>query len=203
MTAEEILTELQASFPGLAKSDAQVKDYPAWTVPAQSVRAVCERLRSKFSFDYLDVITAVDWSGQVNPKGYPQSLGQQGSEAAGQPDSQTAQPSSLIPHPSSFPQGRPAAQPAGARDIFELVYLVSALSTGVKICLRCEIPRKEPAAPSLYGIFMAADWQEREVYDLFGIHFEGHPNLKRILTPETQAGYPLRKDYEHVSDRYD
>ena len=194
MTAEEILTKLQASFPGLAKSDAQVKNYPTWTVPARSVRAVCERLRSRFSFDYLDVITAVDWSGPVSPKGYPVSSS---------PGPGITPP----PHPSS-----------AGRDIFELVYLVSALSaadsargprqasvtTGMKLCLRCELPRKgTPSVPSLYGLFMAADWQEREVYDLFGIHFEGHPNLKRILTPETQQGYPLRKDYEHVPDSCD
>lgn len=178
MTAEEILTKLQAAFPGLVKSDAQVKDYPSWTVPAQSVRAVCERLRSGFSFDYLDVITAVDWSGPVSPKGYPQS--------------------------PAAAAGAAAAPAAGARDVFEMVYIVSAISTGLRLCLRCELPRKEtPSVPSLYGLFMAADWQEREVYDLFGIHFEGHPNLKRILTPETQAGHPLRKDYEHVPDRYD
>jgi len=164
MTAEEIFIKLQASFPGLVKSEERIKDYPTWTVPAQSVRTVCEQLRSGFSFNYLDFITAVDWPGSVG---------------------------NTVP-------------PAAGRDVFELVYLISALSTGVKICLRCEISRKEPAfIPSLYGVFMAADWQEREVYDLFGIHFEGHPNLKRILTPETQLGYPLRKDYAHVPDSYD
>ncbi|MBI4801864.1 MAG: NADH-quinone oxidoreductase subunit C [Elusimicrobia bacterium] len=180
MTAEEILTRLQASFPGLVKSETQVKEYPTWTVPAQSVRAVCERLRSEFSFDYLDVVTATDWSGPVSPKGYPQS-----------------------PPAAREAAGAAAAGGAG-RDVFEMVYLVSALSIGMKLCLRFEISRKEGASvPSLYGIFMAADWQEREVYDLFGIHFKGHPNLKRILTPEIQVGHPLRKDYEHVPDSYD
>ncbi|MEK7721288.1 MAG: NADH-quinone oxidoreductase subunit C [Elusimicrobiota bacterium] len=178
MTAEEIFTKLQASFSGLRIAEAQVKEYPTWTVPAQSVRAVFEQLHSEFSFDYLDVVTATDWSGPVSPKGYPQS------------------PAVAI--------GAAAAPPASARDVFEVVYIVTALSTGIKLCLRCEIPRKEGASvPSLYGIFMAADWQEREVYDMFGIHFEGHPNLKRILTPETQQGYPLRKDYEHIPDKFD
>lgn len=178
MTAEEILTKLQASFPGLVKAEAPVKDYPTWTVPAPSVRAVFERLRSEFSFDYLDMVTAADWSGPVSPKGYPQS-----------------------PAPAAVPAA--AAPAASARDVFELVYIVSALSAGTKLCLRCEIPRKEPSVSSLYGVFMAADWQEREVYDMYGINFEGHPNLKRILTPETQQGYPLRKDYEHLADNFD
>ena len=65
MTAEEILTKLQASFPGLVKSEAPVKDYPTWTVPAESVRAVFERLHSKFLFNYLDVVTATDLSGKT------------------------------------------------------------------------------------------------------------------------------------------
>ena len=68
MTAEEILTKLQGSFPGLVKAEAPVKDYPTWTVPAPSVRAVFERLRSEFSFDYLDMVTATDWSGPVSPR---------------------------------------------------------------------------------------------------------------------------------------
>lgn len=177
MTADEILAKLQASFPGLVKSEAQVKDYPTWTVPAEAVRVVFERLHSKFSFNYLDVVTATDWSGPVNPKGYPQS--------------------------PAVTAGAAAAPSAAARDVFEVVYIVSALSTGMRLCIRCEVPRKEAAVPSLYGIFMAADWQEREAYDMYGIKFEGHPNLKRILTQDGQQGYPLRKDYEHLADKFD
>jgi NAD(P)H-quinone oxidoreductase subunit J len=49
--------------------------------------------------------------------------------------------------------------------------------------------------PSLYGLFRGADWQERETFDMFGIHFEGHPHPKRLLMPEDWKGWPLRKDY--------
>ena len=49
--------------------------------------------------------------------------------------------------------------------------------------------------PSLYGLFRGADWQERETYDMFGIHFDGHPHPKRLLMPEDWKGFPLRKDY--------
>ena len=177
MTADEILAKLQVSFHGLVKAEAQVKDYPTWTVPAGEVRQVFERLHSKFHFDYLDVVTATDWSGPSNPKGYPQS-----------------------PAVTPAAAGAPSA---AAKDVFEVVYIVSALSTGMRLCLRCELPRKEAAVPSLYGLFMAADWQEREAYDMFGINFDGHPNLKRILTQDGQQGYPLRKDYEHLADKLD
>ncbi len=57
------------------------------------------------------------------------------------------------------------------------------------------LPRTNPSVPSVYWIWRTADWQERETYDMYGIVYEGHPNLKRILMPEDWVGYPLRKDY--------
>lgn len=57
------------------------------------------------------------------------------------------------------------------------------------------LPRHDPRVPSVFWIWKSADWQERETYDMYGITYEGHPNLKRILMPEDWVGYPLRKDY--------
>ncbi len=57
------------------------------------------------------------------------------------------------------------------------------------------LPRDNPKVPSVYWIWKGADWQERECYDMYGIVYEGHPNLKRILMPEDWIGWPLRKDY--------
>ncbi|HEY9642890.1 MAG TPA: NAD(P)H-quinone oxidoreductase subunit J [Coleofasciculaceae cyanobacterium] len=57
------------------------------------------------------------------------------------------------------------------------------------------LPRENPTVPSVYWIWKGADWQERESYDMFGIIYEGHPNLKRLLMPEDWKGWPLRKDY--------
>ena len=57
------------------------------------------------------------------------------------------------------------------------------------------LPRDNPTVPSVYWIWKTADWQERESYDMYGIIYEGHPNLKRILMPEDWVGWPLRKDY--------
>ena len=57
------------------------------------------------------------------------------------------------------------------------------------------LSRENPRLPSVYWIWKTADWQERESYDMYGIIYEGHPNLKRILMPEDWVGYPLRKDY--------
>jgi NAD(P)H-quinone oxidoreductase subunit J len=57
------------------------------------------------------------------------------------------------------------------------------------------LPREDPKCPSVYWIWKTADWQERETYDMYGIVYEGHPNLKRILMPEDWVGWPMRKDY--------
>lgn len=64
-----------------------------------------------------------------------------------------------------------------------------------EIRIKVYLPREDPRVPSVYWIWKAADWQERETYDMYGIVFEGHPNLKRILMPEDWVGWPLRKDY--------
>ena len=64
-----------------------------------------------------------------------------------------------------------------------------------EIRLKVFLPRENPTIPSVYWIWKAADWQERESYDMFGIIYEGHPNLKRILMNEDWIGWPLRKDY--------
>jgi NAD(P)H-quinone oxidoreductase subunit J len=64
-----------------------------------------------------------------------------------------------------------------------------------EVRLKVFLPRENPRVPSVYWIWKAADWQERESYDMYGIHYEGHPNLKRLLMPEDWKGWPLRKDY--------
>ncbi|MEM0979225.1 MAG: NAD(P)H-quinone oxidoreductase subunit J [Cyanobacteria bacterium P01_H01_bin.58] len=64
-----------------------------------------------------------------------------------------------------------------------------------EIRVKVFLPRENPSVPSVYWIWKAADWQERESYDMYGIVYEGHPNLKRLLMPEDWVGWPLRKDY--------
>ena len=78
---------------------------------------------------------------------------------------------------------------------FGLVYLVTATETNQRLTVRCFLDEPDLTVPSVYPLWKGADWMEREVYDMFGIRFEGHPDLRRILLPDAFAAYPLRKDY--------
>lgn len=80
-------------------------------------------------------------------------------------------------------------------DEFELVYRLTSREMGAGIFLKARVPRQDPHVDSICDLWPAADWQERETYDMFGIVFDGHPDLRRILLPDEWEGYPLRKDY--------
>ena len=78
---------------------------------------------------------------------------------------------------------------------FEVVYHLYSLKRNHRVRLKVQIPASVPHISSVVNIWKTADWHEREAYDMFGIVFEGHPDLRRILTPDEFEGYPLRKDY--------
>ena len=78
---------------------------------------------------------------------------------------------------------------------FELVYLIHSIRNRYRLRLKCKLSGDSPEIDSVYGVWQAADWYEREVFDLFGIGFRNHPNLKRILLPDDWQGHPLRKDF--------
>ncbi|MFC2062584.1 NADH-quinone oxidoreductase subunit C [Chloroflexota bacterium] len=81
-------------------------------------------------------------------------------------------------------------------DYFELVYHLVSLKHNHSLVLKARCyDRENPAVPSVVGLWQGADFQEREIYDLMGISFTGHPNLKRIFLWQGFAGHPLRKDY--------
>jgi NADH-quinone oxidoreductase subunit C len=79
---------------------------------------------------------------------------------------------------------------------FELVYRVQSRSLAAAAFVKTRIDREPAEIDSLCSVWTAANWQEREVFDLFGITFLGHPDLRRILLPTDWRGWPLRKDYE-------
>jgi NAD(P)H-quinone oxidoreductase subunit J len=78
---------------------------------------------------------------------------------------------------------------------YHLIKVDDNVTQPEEVRIKVFLPRDNPVVPSVYWIWKSADWQERESYDMYGIIYEGHPNLKRILMPEDWIGYPLRKDY--------
>jgi NADH-quinone oxidoreductase subunit C len=78
---------------------------------------------------------------------------------------------------------------------FQVVYHLCSTRTRLRLRLKVSLPGTDPKIASVFSVWKAADWMEREAFDMYGITFTGHPDLRRILlTPEWQ-GYPLRKDY--------
>jgi NADH-quinone oxidoreductase subunit C len=83
----------------------------------------------------------------------------------------------------------------GARDRFGLWYILLNIATGERIIIKTFLNEPDLNIASVFPLWKGADWMEREVYDMYGIIFEGHPDLRRILMPEEYTSYPLRKDY--------
>ena len=82
-----------------------------------------------------------------------------------------------------------------ARNEIEVVYHLFSYPLRHTCVLKVSVPRDNPAMPTVGPVWRTAIWQEREIFDLLGVVFEGHPDLRRILLPEDWVGHPLRKDF--------
>ena len=89
--------------------------------------------------------------------------------------------------------------PAAPR--FEVVYHLHNIERNQRVRLKCRVRGEDPAIESITPVWRAAGWYEREVFDLFGIRFVNHPDLRRIMMPDDWEGYPLRKDYPITGTR--
>jgi NADH-quinone oxidoreductase subunit C len=85
---------------------------------------------------------------------------------------------------------------------FEVVYQLHSIESNERLRLKCRLPGDSPGIESVTGVWRNADWYEREVFDLFGVTFRGHPNLKRLMMPEDWEGHPLRKDFPVHGHKY-
>ena len=86
----------------------------------------------------------------------------------------------------------------GGYERFAVSYHLLCHETVERLTVKAYISEEKPSLPSVESLWKTADWQEREVFDLYGIKFEGHPNLIRIMNPDDFEGFPLRKDYPRL-----
>jgi NADH-quinone oxidoreductase subunit C len=82
-----------------------------------------------------------------------------------------------------------------AVDRFGVIYALLNMETGERMYVKTMLNEPQLTLRSVFGLWKGADWMEREVFDMYGIRFEGHPDLRRILMPDEFAAFPLRKDY--------
>ena len=115
-------------------------------VAGEELVAVCQMLRDDFDFKFMEVMTAVDYWPEQDPR-------------------------------------------------FHVIYKLYSIEKKLRIGLRVPVAGIDPKLPTVVDLFANANWREREIWDMFGIRFEGHPDLRRILMPHDWQGHPLRKDY--------
>lgn len=84
---------------------------------------------------------------------------------------------------------------------FEIIYHLHSLSRKERLRLKCRVGSETPEIESVTSIWRSANWYEREVFDLFGVRFTNHPDLRRIMMPDHWEGHPLRKDYPVTGSR--
>jgi NADH-quinone oxidoreductase subunit C len=78
---------------------------------------------------------------------------------------------------------------------FHIIYQLTSLAKNLSVQLRVPVDGTRPKVPTATRVYQVANWREREIWDMFGVEFEGHPDPRRILMPEDHEGHPLRKDY--------
>lgn len=167
---EEIEKRLRASFGESIVSFSEFKDQMSVEVKRDAIVEVCRFLKeaSDLQFDFLSDICGAD---MLNFE-----------------DASSRKAYLAVEH-----EYRPEAVPVEER--FRVIYQLTSLSKRMRIRLKVKVDGENPVCPSLTSVYPAANWFERETFDMFGITFEGHPDMRRMYMPEEYEYYPLRKDF--------
>jgi len=143
----------------------------------KKLEAIVKELQSKFS------ATAEEFRGEVHLIVKPENIV---AALTYLRDEQKFELLSALTASDYFPQTAPR---------FHVVYQLTSLANNLSLQLRAPLHGEDPRLPSAAGVYGSANWRERELLDMFGIQFDGHPDPRRILMPEETEGHPLRKDY--------
>jgi NADH-quinone oxidoreductase subunit B/C/D len=167
---------LKESFGNAVEQTSQTSDISTFHVAESRLKEVMEFLKTKATPRYLrlDDLTAVDESERRGLKSYGEYAGTVAHEISG------------------GERDRPVRE--GYPD-YTLVYHLLSFDPPSRLRLKVGLKGEDPVTKTITDLWPSANWYEREVYDMFGIRFEGHPNLRRILNPHDWEGHPLRKSY--------
>ena len=196
MTPGEFHGALRARFPDAPIVVSEPRGEVVVEVPAAGWRAACQALRDEFGFEQLMDLSGVDymgygcdeWDTDVSSEGFSRGVEGRG------------------PGRFAFGQGTTDLDAAPARR-FAVVAQLLSIRHNRRLSLKAYAPDDDlPIVPSVVDVWPGANWFEREAFDLFGIAFDGHPDLRRILTDYGFVGHPFRKDFPligNVEVRYD
>lgn len=181
MSAPSLSERLQARFPQAVIARHAWRGDETVTIRRENLLEIARALRDDpgFRMNFLMDLTAVDYLtfGKA-----PQAKG--GFVNAG----------IRLPQPMNVPDAEPWPGPAAAAR-FEVVYHFFSMALKQRVRVKVPVEESDPVVDSLTPLWASADWFEREIWDMVGVRFRGHPNLKRLLMYEEFEGYPLRKDY--------
>lgn len=172
----------------LARLGQQVLEHRAWRgddrihVDRRQIVEVCLALRDdpELCFDLLVDVTAVDYMGQADGFRRPVEIWDR--------NRGMVRRGPLSRHEVAMPERGPLPR-------FAVVYHLLSTRFFHRLRLKCRVPEDDPTVPTVTTVWPGANWLERETYDLYGIRFQGHPDLRRIYLDESFVGHPLRKDY--------
>ncbi len=175
-SASSLRSKLEKRFSNESITCVLDRNQLTLVLPADKILSVCKILRDdeQFSFSQLSDLCGVDYS------------------TYGQVDWATHETTSI-----GFSRGRESSKETITEDNkrFAVVYHLLSLKHNIRLRLRCFVSDEPPRIASVTDIWNSANWFEREAFDLFGILFDGHPDLRRILTDYGFIGHPFRKDF--------
>jgi len=203
--AIELAERLRARFPGCEVTVAEPRGEVGIVLDVADYHAGCRALRDEFGFEMLIDVSGIDylgygtdeWDTDVSSEGFSRGVEGRGPGRFGYGQAPSAQ------YPQ--PQGEAPLEPPARR--FAAVVQLLSVQHNQRIRVRVFAPDDAlPVVPSVVDLWPVANWFEREAFDLFGIIFAGHPDLRRILTDYGFVGHPFRKDFPligNVEVRYD
>ncbi len=181
MSVPSLSERVQARFPQAVIARHAYRGDETVTLRKESLLDLARALRDdpEFRMNFLMDLTAVDYLtfGKT-----PQATGA------------FVNAGIRLPQPMNIPDAQPWPGPATAAR-FEVVYHFFSVSLNHRLRVKVPVEEADPVVDSLTSLWGSADWFEREIWDMVGVRFRGHPNLKRILMYEEFEGHPLRKDY--------